>query len=238
MHRQTRSRRGGGAESHHAAPRCAGTGHAGHGRAPRCGQPQGARAGALRRGLCHECRKRVAGRPDRERTQERAGDTRHRVGPARDPCLPGTFFGLRAHRRVTWPGVIAGLEQAPANGADLALAPELLAGARGWALGDRAYWSPDLRERLRARGVRLLAPFQTRKYERTPWPRWLVTTRRRIETVLAQLVERYRAKRTWARDLWHLCSRWLRKVLSHTTAVLLCQQHGLGSLAFSQLVAA
>jgi len=156
----------------------------------------------------------------------------------RDPGLPGTFFGLRAHLRVTWPGVIAGFELAPANRADLALAPELLAGATGWALGDRAYWSPDLRERLRAGGVQLLAPFQTRTYERTPWPRWLVNTRRRIETVLAQLVERYRSKRTWARDLWHLQSRWLRKVLSHATAVLLCQQHGLGSLAFSQLVAA
>ena len=156
----------------------------------------------------------------------------------RDPCLPGTFFGLRAHLRVTWPGVIAGFALAPANSADLALAPELLTGASGWALGDRAYWSPDLRERLRARGVELLAPFQTRKYEKAPWPRWLVNTRRRIETVLAQLVERYRSKRTWARDLWHLCSRWLRKVLSHTTAVLLCQQHGLASLAFSHLVAA
>jgi hypothetical protein len=42
----------------------------------------------------------------------------------------------------------------------------------------------------------------------------------------------------WARDLWHLCARWLRKVLSHTTAVLLCQQHGLGSLEFRHLVCA
>src|SRR5690348_7857442 len=58
----------------------------------------------------------------------------------RDPCLPGTFFGLRAHLRVTWPGIIAGLELAPANRADVALAPELLTDTQGWALGDRAYW--------------------------------------------------------------------------------------------------
>jgi hypothetical protein len=156
----------------------------------------------------------------------------------RDPCLPGTFFGLRAHLRVVWPGVIAAFDLAPANAHDLAVAPLLLAGARGWALGDRAYWSERLRLELLRDGVALTAPFQTRKYERAPWPRWLVAKRRRIETVLAQLVERYRSKRTWARDLWHLCSRWLRKVLSHTTAVLLCQRHGLGSLAFSQLVSA
>jgi len=80
----------------------------------------------------------------------------------RDPCLPGTFFGLRAHLRVAWPGVIAGFELAAANSADLALAPELLAGASGWALGDRAYRSPAAREQPRAAGVSLLAPFQTR----------------------------------------------------------------------------
>jgi hypothetical protein len=38
-----------------------------------------------------------------------------------------------------------------------------------------------------------LAPSQTCKYEKTPWPRWLVHTRRRIDPVLAQLVARYRS---------------------------------------------
>jgi hypothetical protein len=51
--------------------------------------------------------------------------------------------------------------------------------------------------------------------------------------VLAQLVERYSSKRTWARDLWHLSSRWLR-ISSDTMAVLLCQQPGLSSLNFQQ----
>ena len=128
----------------------------------------------------------------------------------RDPCLPGLCFGLRAHLRLTGPGVIASFALAPANTADIAVAPELPTHATGWALADRAYGSPVVREQLRASGVALLTPFQTRKYERTPWPRWLVTTRRRVETVLAPLVERYRSKRSWARDLWQLQSRWLR----------------------------
>jgi len=37
--------------------------------------------------------------------------------------------------------------------------------------------------------------------------------------VIGQLVERYRAKRTWARDLWHLGVHVYRKALSHTVAV-------------------
>jgi len=156
----------------------------------------------------------------------------------KDATLPGTMFGLRAHLRVAWPGVITAFDLAPANASDLAVAPLLLDGTRGFALGDRGYWSPRLRGELLPHGLSLLAPFQTATYEKVPWPRWLVQKRRRIETVLAQLVERYRSKRTWARDLWHLCSRWLRKVLSHTMAMLLCQQHGLGSLALSQLIRA
>jgi hypothetical protein len=54
--------------------------------------------------------------------------------------------------------------------------------------------------------------------------------------VIGQLTERYHAKRVWARDAWHLGSRWLRKLLSHTPAVFLCQQTGLGSLRFADLI--
>jgi hypothetical protein len=60
--------------------------------------------------------------------------------------------------------------------------------------------------------------------------------RRRLETVIGQLTERYHAKRVWARDAWHLWSRWLRKLLSHTMAVFLCQRAGLGSLRFADLI--
>jgi hypothetical protein len=41
--------------------------------------------------------------------------------------------------------------------------------------------------------------------------------------VIGQPVERHHAKRVWARDAWHLWSRWQRKLLSHTLAVYLCR---------------
>lgn len=155
-----------------------------------------------------------------------------------DEMAKQTFYGLRAHLRVCWPGVIVEADLAPANTHDLPMAEELLEGAKeGWALGDRNYWSPDLTERLGdEQGLRLLAPYKSKKREKEPWPRWLVHKRRRIETVIAQLVERYRAKKMRARDRWHLTSRWLRKVLSHTMAVYFCQQIGLSPLRFSELL--
>jgi len=54
--------------------------------------------------------------------------------------------------------------------------------------------------------------------------------------VIGQLVERYHAKRVWARDAWHLWSRWLRKLRSHTLAAFLYQRAGLGSLRFADLI--
>lgn len=154
-----------------------------------------------------------------------------------DPVARQTFFGVRAHLRISWPGVISAFDLAPANVSDPAMAPEILAGARGWALGDRVHWSPPLREELSREPLRLLTPFRSRRYEKEPWPFWLLIKRRRIETVIAQLVERFHLARVWARDPWHLCSRMLRKLLGHTIAVLLCQQSGESPLHFDALLA-
>jgi len=153
-----------------------------------------------------------------------------------DALAHQTFYGFRLHLRVAWPGVITAAALAPANEADRAVAPQLLAGLTGWALGDKGYWSPSLRAELAPAGLDLIAPRRGRGSGASRWPAWLVQTRRRIETVLSQLTERFRSKRTRARDEWHLVARWLRKLASHTLAVLLCQRAGLDPLAFAQLL--
>jgi Transposase DDE domain len=153
-----------------------------------------------------------------------------------DPVAHQTYCGLRLHLRVAWPGVITAATLAPANEADLAVAPQLLAGFTGWALGDKGYWSPSLRAELAPGGLDLIAPPRGKTPGANRWPAWLVQARRRIETVLSQLTERFHAKRTRARDEWHLMARWLRKLASHTLAVLLCQRAGLDPLAFAQLL--
>jgi hypothetical protein len=57
-----------------------------------------------------------------------------------------------------------------------------------------------------------------------------------IDTVFSQLTERYSIKRVWAKDLWHLASRLLRKVLSHTVAFLLNHELGNRPLQLSKLL--
>jgi Transposase DDE domain len=157
-----------------------------------------------------------------------------------DEMTKQTFYGLRAHLRVCWPGVIVEMDLAPANVHDPRMAEELPlegGGVKGWALGDRNYHGPNLAEQPGRKGVSLPAPYEFESKEREPWPRWLVQKRRRIETVISRLVDRYQAKKVWARDRWHLTSRFLRKVLSHTVAVFLCQEADLPPLRFSELLA-
>lgn len=153
-----------------------------------------------------------------------------------DEVARQTYYGLRAHVRLAWPGVIVDCILAPADIHDTEGAEELLDGVHGYAFGDRNYWSPELFERLQVKGLWLVAPFKSAKHEKKSWPRHLKHARYRIETVFGQLVDRYHAKRVWARDLWHLTSRWMRKLLSHALASLFCVQQDLSLLSFSKLI--
>jgi hypothetical protein len=155
----------------------------------------------------------------------------------KDTLLKQTFYGFRAHVRVCWPGVITRISVAPANAHELSVVPELVERTSGLVVGDRNYHSPKTTEELAGMGVELVAPYSSRK--RDPHPKrsaFLSRLRYRIDTVFSQLTERYCLKRVWARDLWHLTSRLLRKVLSHTVAFLLNNQVGNPPLQLSKLL--
>jgi hypothetical protein len=163
-------------------------------------------------------------------------------GRGRDSDL-GKFLGMRAHVLIAWPGVIVRAEVCAANVHDTHLAGRLLEGmGRGWVLADRNYWSPELREQLHELegGPMLMARFKRKNETETErglvWPRWLCAKRQKIETVFSQLVSRFNMKKVRARDAWHFSSRFLRKVLSHTMAVVFCHRERLPPTRFWQLL--
>src|SRR5215208_7378356 len=100
----------------------------------------------------------------------------------RDEGAKQTDYGLRAHLRVCWPGVIADGHLAPANLHDLTVADDLLADAHGWVLGDRSYWSPARAELLAAQDLWLVAPSRSARRPGPRLPRRLTQARRRVET--------------------------------------------------------
>jgi hypothetical protein len=116
--------------------------------------------------------------------------------------------------------------------------PELGLPVGSVGIGDRDDWSPELRERPAAGGVTLLAPYY-RKSEDPDRRRsaQLRGVRYRIETSNGQLAERYTRKRTWAKGLWHLCHRIIRKILSHTLLALVNLRAGHQPLQLDALAA-
>jgi hypothetical protein len=163
---------------------------------------------------------------------------RGEAGFGRDHSLKQTFYGFRLHARVAWPGVVTRLGVYAAGVADLAALEELTDETAGVCLGDRNYWSPELHARLLERGLEMLVPFK--KASRDPDPgrsRAISSIRYRIETVFGQLCERFSTKRVWARDMWHLASRLLRKVLAHTIGVMLNRAQGNEPLRLAELMA-
>ena len=87
--------------------------------------------------------------------------------------------------------------------------------------------------------MELVAPYSSKKRDPAPQRSALLSRLRyRIDTtVFSQLVGRFSMKRVWARELWHLASRLLRKVLSHTVAFLLNHRVGNPPLQLSKLLA-
>ena len=150
-----------------------------------------------------------------------------------------TFYGLRFHARLCWPGVITRFELAPGTSKNWKRPLTWRQARRGscWAIaitGRRAVRA-DL---AIGGGVELVAPYRSAK--RDPHPRWsrlLSRFRYRIDTVFGHLVERCAIKRVWARDRWHLVNRLLRQVLMHTLGVWLNVHSGQPPLHLAQLVA-
>jgi hypothetical protein len=60
----------------------------------------------------------------------------------------------------------------------------------------------------------------------------------RIETADGQRADRYRIKRTWSRELSHLCHRLIRKILGHTVMAWVAASNGKPTVTFDRLLEA
>ena len=155
----------------------------------------------------------------------------------KDHSIKQTFYGFRFHVRVCWPGVITRIIIAPAGLSDTSALEELTAETEGYCLGDRNYWKPDLSKQLSQQGVEMVVPFKLASRDRNQAiSRWLSGYRYRIETIFSQVAERFEMKRVWARDMWHLSSRVMRKALSHTAAIVINRMVGNSPLRLADLL--
>jgi len=162
---------------------------------------------------------------------------KHEAAFGKDRLIRQTFYGFRVHMHLSWPGVITSFVISPANIDEKDIVPELTEGRAGLKLGDRNYWAPQLKEDMGKEKITLEATYKHASSDPYPKRSSLINHfRYRIETVFSQLTGRYEFKKVWAKDLFHLTSRFVRKVLSHTLCFLINQLQGNPPLQLANLI--
>ena len=149
------------------------------------------------------------------------------------------YFGFHGLVLTTVDGVIAGVALTAANVDERDAIFDLpLERIRGALLGDKGFIRPILTEDLSEMDIELHTPLRKNMTDSCPQSlvALIVSVRRRVETVIGQVAERFSAERIGARKLWQLVTRIYRKVAAHTLCVLINQSLGRPLLDFDGLV--
>lgn len=127
----------------------------------------------------------------------------------------------------------------PASGDEREALWDLTDEVQGWVIGDKGSIRAFLKAELAVTGIDLQTPLRVNMTDSRALGvvLRLMTTRRRVETVIGQLTERFHFEKIRARDPWHLTSRIARKVLAHTLAIFVNRRLGRSDLQFEGLFA-
>lgn len=148
------------------------------------------------------------------------------------------YYGFHGHIVINSIGVITAATFTKANVDERDACPGLVDKINGLLLGDKGFIRPELQEGLAKKGLHLQTPLRENMKEDRPkgFLKWIVSTRRLVETVIGQLTERFNIEKVWARDLWHEVSRFWRKLLAHTLCVKVSIERGIEPLQFECLI--
>jgi hypothetical protein len=151
-----------------------------------------------------------------------------------------TYLGFEGHILLDLRGAIAGFTLTAAHESEREAVWELTESIRGGLLlGDKGYLGAGFqKELLDFRQLELETPVRSNMKDKQSklWRTQLNRLRRRVETTIGQLVERFRIERTWARTLLSLTNRLTRKLLSHSLAVLANCSRGVEPLQLEKTV--
>lgn len=128
------------------------------------------------------------------------------------------YFGFKGHILVTKDGVTKAIEIAPANIDERDVLPELTSNTKADIIADKGLIRPSLTSELKESGINLHTPLRCNMRDTRPKALILqmMNIRRTVETMIGQLVERFKIQSIRAKDLWHLSVKVGRKILAHT----------------------
>lgn len=133
------------------------------------------------------------------------------------------YYGFKGHIVINLSGMIIGYTFASANCDERDVAPEITQNIYGLLGADKGYLRPELKQYYECQDIDLQTPCRKNMVDLRPKEsmRILMNARRKIETVIGQLTDRFHIQKVRAKDLWHLTHRIIRKILSHTISVIL-----------------
>lgn len=133
------------------------------------------------------------------------------------------YYGFKGHIVINLSGMIVGYTFASANCDERDVAPEITQNIHGLLGADKGYLRHELKQYYECQNIDLQTPYRKNMVDPRPKEsmRMLMNARRKIETVIGQLTDRFHIQKVRAKDLWHLTHRIVRKILSHTISVIL-----------------
>ena len=148
------------------------------------------------------------------------------------------YYGFKGHIVINLSGMITGYTFAPAHCDERDVAPEITKNIYGLLRADKGYLRPELTRHLESQGIDLQTPFRKNMKDSRPKDamRTLMKARRKIETVISQLTDRFHIQKVRAKNLWHLTHRITRKILSHTVCIVLNKKLGHSPIQFENLI--
>jgi len=139
------------------------------------------------------------------------------------------YYGFKGNLLINSAGVITYVTITPANVDERDSLWDLLSTIKGMIIADKGLIGVDYQAELKfMTGIDLqtAARFNMKEKRSKKFIKWLVSTRRLVETVIGQLTERFNIEKIRARKIWYLTSRIARKILAHTLTVFINKQIG------------
>ena len=116
------------------------------------------------------------------------------------------YYGFKGHIVINLSGMIIDYTFASANCDERDVAPEITQNINGLLGADKGYLRPELKQHYEYQGIDLQTPYRKNMVDKRPKEsmKILMNARRKIETVIGQLTDRFNIQKVRAKDLWHL----------------------------------
>lgn len=149
-----------------------------------------------------------------------------------------TYYGFKGNVLINSEGVIANITVTAANIDERESLWDITENIKGMVIADKGLIGADYQQEQKLAGIDLQTPKRSNMADHRgkKFNSWLVSTRRLVETVIGQLAAQFHIEKIWARDLWHLTNRIIRKILAHTIGIVVNKILGNPPLQFVQLL--